>query len=592
VSKQKMKSRVGNEEEDIFNRLSAGLSRGEIQRVLAGALKSLDHAGVDRLLKRVGAETGAALRRALGAGNSKQRPAPGRAKIKEEWQQARDGWDHLISEASDSEGQYVIQEHHWEEPYFDPQSVAYDLEPIAARVRKLLPRVFEENIDPDFSFSQAIQQSIEEIESSLPDWMHPFENEGFQLGPEVTACLIDWEWRSARQRGMTAFPFVDELLELEAVTQGLSLDEKVLARFIRRLDEEAKSEVQKGIQKKRNQSPWKQALESAYSSWFRIYSELCRRQDPSGYLEGCRARISQDWTLALPVAKDLERKKKYAQAEALCAAALRSFLRLPEGEKWELRKDLLAGSYRTNGEGNASLQNLLQMWGRSARALQEEEVAVAARLQADLLKDWRNWDKAIAAFRCIPQSGFSALRECLFARWRELVATRSVDSDADRPEKPHWVHALADAAREGEGAEHSISAWLRQWLQAIERDGATLRRSEAALVRLSLDLNRAQWLSRISPTMVRLLADNRSSDRTLDASRKKWLKRLGISSLVPELLAFWRRNPRHLVEPSVVRRPASSVVGHAPPAEELVASTPGKRIIDVFRESSIVANNM
>jgi hypothetical protein len=75
VSKQKMKSRVGNEEEDILNRLSAGLSRGEIQRVLAGALKSLDHAGVDRLLKRVGAETGAALRRALGAGNSKQRPA-------------------------------------------------------------------------------------------------------------------------------------------------------------------------------------------------------------------------------------------------------------------------------------------------------------------------------------------------------------------------------------------------------------------------------------------------------------------------------------------------------------------------------------
>src|SRR5437763_7969965 len=112
-----MKSRVGKEEEDILNRLSAGLSREEIQRVVAGALKSLDQAGVDRLFKRMGPETGAALRRALDAGHSKQPPAPGRAKLKEEWQQAWEEWDHLISEASDSEGQYVIQEHHWEEPY-------------------------------------------------------------------------------------------------------------------------------------------------------------------------------------------------------------------------------------------------------------------------------------------------------------------------------------------------------------------------------------------------------------------------------------------------------------------------------------------
>src|SRR5207302_9952344 len=43
------------------------------------------------------------------------------------------------------------------------------------------------------------------------------------------------------------------------------------------------------------------------------------------------------------------------------------------------------------------------------------------------------------------------------------------------------------------------------------------------------------------------------------------------------------------VEPSVVRRPASSVVGHATAAEELVASTPGKRVIDVLRESSLLS---
>ena len=381
MSKKKMKSHPVNEG-DILKRLSAGLSQEEIRHVLAGALKSLGPAGVDRLLKRVGSETGAALRRALGPGDSKQPPAPGRAKIKEEWQQAWEEWNFRIGEASDSEGDYVIQQHHWEQPYFDPQSVTRDLEPIAARMRKLLSRVFEENIHPRFSFAKAVQESIEEIESGQTDWMDPFAHEGFGLGPEVTACLIDWEWRSARRRGMTAFQFVDQLCQLEVSTQGLGLDDKVVAHFIRGLGADAKNDVLRGIQAKRDQKPWKQVLDSAHSGWFRIYTELCRAPDRPAYLENCRALISQDWTLALPVAKDLERKKKHAEIMVLCAAAMRSFLHLREVEKWELRKDLLVAGYRMNGEGDAPLLDLLQIWGRSARAMQEEEITVAARLQS------------------------------------------------------------------------------------------------------------------------------------------------------------------------------------------------------------------
>src|SRR5438034_4180061 len=71
VKKQAMKSLAKNEG-DILNRLSAGLSEQEIRRVLAGALNSLDHAGVHRLLKRVGHETATALRRVLHADSSKR----------------------------------------------------------------------------------------------------------------------------------------------------------------------------------------------------------------------------------------------------------------------------------------------------------------------------------------------------------------------------------------------------------------------------------------------------------------------------------------------------------------------------------------
>jgi hypothetical protein len=556
--KKTMKSRSENEA-DILQRLSDGLSKEEIQRVLAGALNSLDQAGVDRLLRRLGSETETALRRILDADNSKQPAVPGRAKIKEAWEQAWEDWDCRIAEACASEGDYVIHEHHWEEPYFDPQSVTSDLEPIAVRVRKLLPRVFEENIDPDFSFAQAVQESVEEIESSLAEWMDPFAYEGFVLGPEATACLIDWEWRSARRRRIPLFQFFNQLCQLETSTKGLELDQKVLARFVHGLGADSKNDILKGIQAKRNQSPWKQVLGRAHSGWFGIYQELCRSLDHPAYLESCRARISQEWTLALPVMRSLERRKDHAETLSVCDAALRSFLHLGEGGNFNLGEQLLVvrAGYRLDGQPDARLLDLLEICGRSAHALQDEEAAVAARLQSDLLKHWRNWDKAIAAFRRVPQPRFTSLRERLFAQWRELVAERSVERglegpDRNPPPKAHWVHALADAAWEDKGKQNHFCAWLEQWLSATEQDDASLRRAQTALARLSLDLDRAAWLSSVSPTMTRLLAYNQSHDPALLASRKKWLERLGVSCLVPELLAFWRRNAQRLVpDPAV-----------------------------------------
>jgi hypothetical protein len=48
---------------------------------------------------------------------------------------------------------------------------------------------------------------------------------------------------------------------------------------------------------------------------------------------------------------------------------------------------VVRAGYRLNGRWDARLLDLLQIWGRSAFALQKEEIAAAARLQSDLLED-------------------------------------------------------------------------------------------------------------------------------------------------------------------------------------------------------------
>lgn len=539
-------------ERDILKRLSDGLSEGEIQRVLAEALVSLDRDGLKRLATKLGPDTGATLLRALKGGGGKQASVAGTAKVKQEWDRAWAEWNALITEACDEEGDYVIHEHDWEQPYFDPLAVTHALEPIAARMRLLLPRVFDEDLDPDFSFAMAVKGSVEDIRSSLPDWMDPFESEGFGLGPEAAKCLLDWEWRSALRQDLPAFQFIEQLCELEISTKGLYLDAKSVANFIDGLTAQTKKDLFQGIQKGRDKDPWKQALRSAHSRWFKLYEELCRSQDRPSYLENCRSRINQDWALALPVVKDLQRREEYAEVLKVCDVALRSFLHLPAGERRDLREHLLfprAGWSRSE-EPDARLLELLGAWEQAADNLKNEELTAAIQLQIGLLRGWSNWDKALAAFRRVPQPHFSALRERLFVQWRDLVAEKSLDRFFDpwgKTPGPHWVHWLAEAAWAGPVGQESFHASLRRWLGEAERDAEALRRAQDALARISLDIDGASWLSNVSPALVRLLSCGWSDDRSLSHSRRTCLERVGASSLAPDLLSFWKRNLRRMI---------------------------------------------
>ncbi len=536
-----------------MERLSAGLSEGEIQRLLTEALTSMDQTSLRRLAAKLGSDTGAALLRALKARGGATEAMPGAAKVRQEWERAWGEWDGLVFEACDEDGRYINQDQEWEQPYFDPGSLAHDLEPVAAKMNTLLSRVFEEDLDPKFSFAQKVRESLEEIKSSLPDWMDPWASEGFTLGPTATRCLLNWEWLTMRRQGRTAFQWVEDLCRLEVSTEGLCLDEKTVAGFIRGLDAQAKTTIREGIQPRRDQDPWRKALESVHSSWFKIYQELCRGQDRPAYLDTCRSRVHQDWTQALPVVKDLQRHHRHKDILKVCHEALRAFLRLREGESYDLRAKLLiphSGVDLRDGP-NAQLPKLLEGWGQAARAMQEEELSATVRLQADLLLGWRNWDQALAAFRRVPQPRCSEIRDRFFSQWKTLVAEKSLErvlyEPLTRTPGTHWVHFLADAAWRGSDSQDYFCASLRSWLVETERDMETLRHFQDALALLSRDLDCNQQLSKTSPALAHLFSEGWRNDPSLRASRRRWLERLGAVSLVPELLAFWKRNLRRLV---------------------------------------------
>ena len=271
------------QEKALLDLLAHGLSEDEIRRVVACAVLALDELGRDRLVARLGGETGHTLRKMLesyGRKGSKVRPAPGAARILEEWEKAWGDWETCVSESGDEHGRYVVCEHHWEEPYLDAFSLAGDLEPIAARMLAILERVMDEGLEPDWTFLIAIADMDAEIGSGLPEWMDPTAGDGCPLGPEVTGCLLEWEWRARRRDGRNAFDLAEAIRKLEASARIVSLDADTVTRFILALRDADQKTVLKGIAAHRSASHWAAVLGKAHSGWFKIHHELARRWGP------------------------------------------------------------------------------------------------------------------------------------------------------------------------------------------------------------------------------------------------------------------------------------------------------------------------
>ena len=266
---------------EMAERLATSLSHGEVKTVAAAALLSLGGPERARLVSSLEASTAdtvssilrgrARRKRPKGARAPAAHPKPSRERVAQEWRKAWSEWGGLASETQDEHGDYILQEHHWEEPELDTGSLASDLEPIGARMRKLIPRVLKDSIDPDFSFLAAVVETTGELGSGLPDWMLRFRDDNdFGLGPEVTSGLLEWEFAIARIEGKDPFEVVDEICKAESTTHGLGLDHDTIRDFVLRLPDKDRKRIVEGIQAHRTEDHWRKALRNDWGGWQKV----------------------------------------------------------------------------------------------------------------------------------------------------------------------------------------------------------------------------------------------------------------------------------------------------------------------------------
>ena len=534
-------------ERALLDALSESLSEDEIRRLLASALGVLDRAGIERLAERLGEDTARTVRRVL-ALRGEERQQPSKDKIREEWNVAWREWRGRVDETQGENGDYVSQDEHWEPPYLDTLSLTEDLEKIAGRMRKLLPRVFEEGLDPEFSFREEIAQTVEEVGAGLPDWMD--NPEGCDFGPEVTGCLLEWERRAAERDGRDVFSVVDGVCELELSLSKGGLERDTIGDFVFGLDQGEQKAVLQGIERHRQVLHWVKVLGNVHSGWFSIYQELARRWDPERFAASCRQNIAQDWRLALPLVKDLLHKKAFTQAQPLIEEAVRALLHLGPDDVWDPRTGLLIRhcTQLYSIHDKSGVVSLLKAWRTLAKGIGQGDLAVALDLQVVATDAWEDWDRVLDAFRRAHAPELESLCNRLFADWRLQIVERCVGGDGEdlgRLES-HWLCALADVARAGDDARQFHEA-VRRWIEETGRTPESVRRSRRSLGVLTLDIDPGSALRREAPALRRILERELRDTEPMRKSRRGWVKRLRGSDLTSDVIELWRSHAAELV---------------------------------------------
>jgi len=92
--------------------------------------------------------------------------------LEQTWSALWQEWDHIVDEAAQEDGNYIVRERHWEEPYFDSTTFVRDLERVTKEMRPLLRTAFEKEFVPATSFIDALLEADAAIMAAMPEWMY------------------------------------------------------------------------------------------------------------------------------------------------------------------------------------------------------------------------------------------------------------------------------------------------------------------------------------------------------------------------------------------------------------------------------------
>ncbi len=529
---------AGAKRSSLAELLRECLSEQELVDVATWALHGLNRAGKRQLLDRLDEGTADTLVRILAAVRTGEAPPPpSPAETLRRWDALWEAWQDCILETQDEGGRFLDHDPPWEAPSLDLYALSKALEELAGQMLGLLPRV-RGLATSEWSLLDTVQAGAAQIGEGLPEWIAADSVELF--GPQVSRCLLRWEWHPHAGEGAGAgFALLDRLCRAEVAGQRWTLDGAALEEFVDQLDEGLQRRILTGMIAAAAQEHWRTVLSRSWSGWARLHERLSERFSDTRFLRACREQLRYDWTVANPLLEDCLARGAWQEGLDVGQLGLAVLLRHEAHGTWDPGESLLVDhpALRHRWRPLQLLPRLLRLWSRCALGAKRAELGQALRLQAALYEDWADWGKALAALQQAERAGFAPLADRLYADWRRLVAERS-DSRYRGRAQGSWVPILADAARQGDGEACVQGLW--GWLEKAGASAESFEQARALLALLTVELGQKGALERASPKLCQALQLRAPQEGELANSRCEQLAALGALQLLPVALTVWR----------------------------------------------------
>jgi hypothetical protein len=477
------------------------------------------------------------------------------AKLAQTWSELWREWNDIIWEASQDEGKYIVQEHHWEEPYFDNYTLVEDLEAIAKQMKPLVKTAFENGFSYDDGFAVSLLSAESDISDGIPDWIGI--HDGIHLEGAITHCLLEWEWLLVEEEGQDGFKFAQNIREWEEKFVHISLDGDAVIDFCSDLPDVQKQLTFAGMTTERDNSLWKHHLENTHSHWHMFYMETMRLfATPEIYLNNLRATINQEWENGLPVIEDLLAKEEYRESVAVIQETLDSLLQHKQDKQpWTPETSLLFLLLGGYSHGNANQENakkLLRYYQQAVRELGETERVNALEIQCIAFECCYDWSRMLEAFAEIQVTEHT--RQALLNFWRDSIIKRCTPHSylnfytREEPVNIWWLHWLLDSIT----SEKTGKAWFREqaiaWLANLPGDRGELGGEYGVLRLLTRDLSDILYEGKCPyPKFYEVVIVPSQQSTPDETSRRKYLLEYAPSDLWERVMDYWRANLHNFV---------------------------------------------
>jgi hypothetical protein len=550
------KASVGHDTRQIGQQLLAALTQAEIADLLDGLIGALSPEMVEKVCDQLPSDTRHTVQTILVPSDSsdsaqeKQILLGSLAKLEQTWSALWQEWDHIVDEAAQEEGPYIVRERHWEDPYFDSTTFVSDLERVAKELRPLLRTAFENEFVPATSFMDALLEADADIMAAMPEWMSL--DDGYHLDEHVTACLLEWAWLEVEEDMSDVFLLAQRLREWEEESPYAKLAHGTFIEFFNHLPDAQQQQLFAGLTTRKDTPLWQPVLTNTFSRWHALYMHYVKQYAPEQYLDNLRPTISQRWENGLPVIESYLQRHEFQESMTVIEQTLASLFRSRPDAPWTPETSLLfpiAQNYYIRDHADPH-EHLLRYYQQTAQGLGQQQLVNALEIQLKAFASCFDWQQMLQVFDEVPVS--EAIHQALLASWRDYIIRLTTPDTWEfgrRQSDPvWWLHWLFESITDRHKGPSWFQHQLQQWLGQLPAKQSNLGADVGFLRLLTKDVWEGRGSSAVPyPNFFEFVINPQNLSTQDDASRQRYLQQYAMDDLWEHLVAYWQGNFHHLV---------------------------------------------